>query len=233
MKKLLFVLLVICLSFTTNVLAEEFSADMTTAMSGMTTSSKIYYRNFTTTRTETMGMIIITNGDNSYQLFDSTKKYVVMDMEEYKQQNPMADADDFKEFIQKNDMKKVGSETVGGYKCDVYEGNITYDETQSPLAIKFWYSPKLDYTVKTETQMPAPMSGTAVSTLVNINTGKQPDSLFEIPAAYTQAQSVEDAMGMGGFSMPSGGGESDGMPSQEEMEQMMQKMQEMMGGQNQ
>jgi hypothetical protein len=97
------------------------------------------------------------------------------------------------------------------------------------MAMKLWYSTKLDYPVKTEMQLPAPMSGTSVSILENIKVGKQPASLFEIPAGYTEAASMQEAMGLGGFSMPSGEGAEE-MPSQEQMDQMMQMMQEMMGG---
>jgi outer membrane lipoprotein-sorting protein len=232
MKKLLIAICVVCFTFAAGVSAEEFSGDSVSVMGGMTVSSKLYYKDFKTFRTEAMGMVIITNGDKNYQIFDDTKKYVVMDVEEYKEQNPMADVDDFEEFVEKNDMKKVGTEKVNGYKCDVYEGSVAYIPEQPAMGMKIWYSPKLDYPVKTESQMPAPMSGTAVSTLENIEIGKQPRSLFEIPAGYTQAQSMQDAMGMGGFSMPSGGeGVGAGeMPSQEQMDQMMKMMQEMMGG---
>jgi len=235
MKKLLLAVYVVCFAFTAGAFAEEFSGDMVTMMTGMSITAKIYYKDFHTSRSEAMGMITITNGENAYQIVESTKKYVAMDVEEYKQQNPMADADSLEEFVDNNDMKKVGTEEVDGYKCDVYEGNITYDVNQAPLAMKFWYSSKLDYPIKTETQLPPPMSGMAVSTLQNINIGKQPDSLFEIPAGYTQARNIQEAMGMGGFMMPSDGGdtqETGEMPSQEEMDQMMQRMQEMMGGQN-
>lgn len=232
MKKVLLAVCVMCFAFAAGVFAEEFSADVNSVAAGMATTSKIYYKDFDTSRTEAMGMVIIMDGKNSYQIFEDTKKYVVMNMDELEQQNPMAGADDFEDFIEKNDIKKVGSETVGGYKCDVYEGNITYDVNQPALAMKLWYSPKLDYPVKTETQLPGGM-GTAVSNLENIQTGKQPDSLFEIPDGYTEAQSIQEAMGMGGFMMPGGeGGEagSDKMPSQEEIDQMKQMMQEMMGG---
>jgi hypothetical protein len=229
MKKLLLVAWAVCLVFATGVSAEEFSADINSVMAGMTTTSKIYYKDFKTSRTEAMGMVVISKGDSAYQIFDDTKKYVVMDGEELKQQNPMADSGSFEEYIKNSDMKKSGSESVSGYKCDVYEGKITYVSGQPAMESKIWYSPKLDYAIKSETQLPAPMSGTAVSTLVNIKTGKQPKSLFEVPAGYDQADSMQEAMGMGGFPSPSGS-DSDGMPSQEQMDQMMQMMQEAMGG---
>jgi hypothetical protein len=238
MKKVLLAVCSACFVFTAGAFAEEFSADMKSVVTGMTMTAKIYHKDFKTSRTEAMGTVTITNGPKTYQLFEGTKKYVVMDEEELKEQNPMADADGFEEFIEQNDIEKVGKESVAGYKCDVYEGNITYDTESPSLAMKLWYSPKLDYPVKTETQLPAPMSGTAVSTLENIKTGKQPDSLFKIPAGYTEARSLQEAMGMGGLNMPFGGGasdevpspEEDEMPSQDEMNQMMQMMQEMMGG---
>ena len=232
MKRILFALCVVCFVFTATAFAGEFQADVVSVVMGKTTSSKIFYKDADTSRTEVMGMIIITKGDISYQLFKDTKKYVVMDMDEAEEQNPMADADDFEEFIKENDMKKIGSESVAGYKCDVYEGSVTYEENQPATAMKMWYAPKLDYPVKTETQLPAPMSGMAVSTLENIKTGKQPGSLFEIPAGYTQAQNMAEAMGMGG-SLGSGQGETEGMPSEGDLNKMMNMMKEMMGGQGQ
>ena len=109
------------------------------------------------------------------------------------------------------------------------------DEEQAPMAMKFWYSTKLEYPVKTEMQLPAPMSGTTVSMLENIKTGNQPASLFEIPSGYTEAASMQEAMGLGGFMMPGAGGDTEGggmgeMPSEEDMGQMMQMLQEMVGG---
>jgi hypothetical protein len=232
MKRILFSVFIICFVFAAGASA-EFSADMNARMAGMTTSSKIYYKNFDTSRTEAMGVIEISRDGKSYQLFEQTKKYVLMHEEELEQQNPLAVADSFDEFVDQNEFKKVGSEKLSGYKCDVYEGSIDI-EGQPPVAMKMWYSSKLEYPVKTETQLPGGM-GMAVSTLENIKVGKQPDDLFEIPAGYTQAASMQEAMGMGGFEMPSGGGDvgsgADEMPSEEEMNQMMQMMQQMMGGQ--
>jgi len=235
MKKIVLAVFILCFAFISGVSAEEFSADQNATVSGMTFTSKIYFKDFKTSRTEAMGMVIITKDSVAYQLFESKKQYVVMDTEEAQEQNPLADADDFEDFIDQNEMKKVGKETVQGYKCDVYEGSFVMDEEQAPMAMKFWYSTKLEYPVKTEMQLPAPMSGTTVSMLENIKTGNQPASLFEIPSGYTEAASMQEAMGLGGFMMPGAGGDTEGggmgeMPSEEDMGQMMQMLQEMMGG---
>jgi hypothetical protein len=229
MKKILLSVFVMCFVFTAGASA-EFSADMTSKMAGMTTSSKIYHKSYDTSRTEAMGVTVISKDGNSYQLFDQTKKYVLIDEEELKQQSPMAAADSFDEFVDQNDFKKVGSEKLSGYKCDIYQGNIAYMEGQPPVSMKMWYSSKLEFPVKTETELPGGM-GMAVNTLENIKIGRQPNALFEIPAGYTQATNIQEAMGMGGFQMPSGGAGANEMPSEEEMGQMMQMMQEMMGGQ--
>lgn len=229
MRKIIFASVVLFFWFVAQASAVEFSAEMKTSVMGMTTTSKIYHVNYKKERVEMMGMIFITGDPVSYQLFEDTKRYAVIDEEEMKQNNPMADVDSFEDYIKKNDMRKTGTESVGEYKCDVYEGNVQYAEDQPATAVKFWYSPKLEYVLKTEAQLPAPMSGTSISTLENINIAKQPAGLFEIPDGYTQAQSAQDAMGMGGFAMPSGD-ESSEMPSQEDMGKMMEMMQEMMGG---
>jgi len=233
MKKVVIAAFIMCFAFISGAFAEEFSADQNASVSGMTFTSKIYFKDFKTSRTEAMGMVIITKDSAAYQLFESKKQYVVLDTEEAQEQNPLANADDFEDFIDKNGMKKVGKETVKGYKCDVYEGSFMMEEDQPPMAMKFWYSTKLEYPVKTEMQLPAPMSVTSVSTLENIKTGKQPASLFEIPSGYTEAASMQEAMGLGGFMMPGGEGDEGGsgeMPSEEDMNQMMQMLQEMVGG---
>jgi outer membrane lipoprotein-sorting protein len=227
MRKIIVAAAAVLFCFVVQASAAEFSADMKTIVMGMTSSSKIYFKAPKKQRLEMMGMIIITGEPLSYELFEDTKRYVVIDEDELKENSPMADVDDFEEYFKANDFRKVGSETVAGYSCDIYEGSIQFTKDQAATEMTLWYSPKLDYPVKTEAQLPSPMSGTSVSTLENIKIGKQPSSLFELPAGYTQAQSTQEAMGMGNSPMPSGEGSGE-MPSQEEM---MRMMQEMVGGQ--
>ncbi len=215
--------------------AKEFSADMISQMGTGNITGKIYFKNPDTTRSEMMGMISITKGPLVYQIFTSTKKYHVSNIADMKDKNPMADAGDFKTWIKKNNMKKIGKESVSGYKCLIYKGALQMDQSQSPTDIKLWYSEKLNYPVKTEITLPAPM-GAVTSYLENIQTGKQPASLFAVPENYTEAASMEEAMGMpnmGAFmndSAPGDGTPAAGqkMPSKEEMDEMMKQLQEMM-----
>lgn len=231
MRKTFLAAFLLCFAFVASASATEFSGDMTTIMAGQTSPGKIYYKNSKTMRQEMMGMmgmIIITKYPFAYQLFQGTKRYVVVDMEELKKQNPMIDVDNFEEWVEKNDMKKVGTESVQGYKCVVYEGDIKFTEDQPAMPMKFWYSKKLGYWIKSEIGFPAPM-GKMTSTIENIKIGKQPADLFEIPSGYTEAKDVQEAMGLGSFSMPSGS-DSGQMPSEEERGEMMKSIQEMKKG---
>ena len=227
MKRVTIALSILCFAMIATASAAEFSADMAIVMSGQKSSGKIYFKDSKTNRQEAMGTITIYKHPASYMLFSDTKRYVVSDLEELKKSSPMAGVDDFEQWFDINKMKKVGQETIQGFKCAVYEGDFRPEETQPAMAMKLWYSTKLAYPIKTEINLPAPLSGKMTSTLENITVGKQPDSLFEIPSGYAQAKSMEDAMGMGGFTMPTGSGTGE-MPSREEMEEMMKSMQEMM-----
>lgn len=214
--------------------AAEFSADMITETPMGRNSGKIFYQDTDTSRTEMMGIINIMKYPDMYQLVEETRKYVVSDLEELSRENPSSNIRDFDRFVKENDFKKTGSETLQGYKCDIYEGRIdsSPEPGQEPASVfmKLWYSRDLDFSLKTESTLPPPM-GKVVSFIENINKGRQPSGLFEIPPGYTRVETLQEAMGMGtGFSMPEGldGMTSEDMPSPEEMQEMIEKMQEMM-----
>ena len=236
MKRIFQTSIIICtVALATSLFAQEFSADMISQMITGNISGKIFVKNPDITRNEMMGMISITKGPLVYQIFTSTKKYHVEDVNEMENKNPMADVGDFKTWIKKNNMKKSGKESVSGFKCQIYEGDLQTETSQPPTHMKLWYAKKLNYPIKTEITLPPPM-GKMLSYLENIKLGKLPDSLFAIPDGYTKAASMEEAMGMPDFGalmnnmQPGGGGEpaQNKLPSKEEMDEMMNKMQEMM-----
>ncbi len=217
------------------LLAAEFSADMISQMITGKMSGKIYYKNPDVTRNDMMGMISITKRPMVYQIFTNTKKYHVSNIDEIKDENPVAAAGDFKSWIKANNMKKIGKESLSGYKCQIYEGTLQTPQSQPPTHMKLWYSKKLNYPVKTEITLPPPM-GKMTTHLENIKVGRLDQSLFVIPEGYTEVASMAEAVGMPDFgalmnNSLGGDGEASGgnaMPSKEEMEEMMEKMQEMM-----
>lgn len=223
MKRASWIVFVLVVMLAGSVGAVEFSADMVTQISGRSNTGKIYFRNPSLFRNEVMGMIIINKRPKVYQLFPDSKKYVVSDINELKKQNPMAGVDNYEEWLKKNQMQKQGTETIQGYPCDIYKGKVKLANDQPPMEMQVWYSKKLGYPLKSISKLPAPM-GVVSNQLQNIQTGGQPDRLFEIPAGYQKAASVQEAMGMGGLNM-----QGDGQPpSEEDMQKMMEQMKKMM-----
>lgn len=236
MKKLLLSLFLSVFCLTSIAIAAEFSADMVIETPFGPQSGKIYHKNSDISRTDLNNMINIMKHPYVYQIFVETKKYVVTDLDQLAKENPAANIRDFNEFVKENNFKKVGSATLQGYKCDIFEGVLIISaepggETMS-VPMKLWYSKKLDYPIRTESSLPPPIGGKSVSFLENIRTGRQDASLFEIPAGYKEVESVSEAMGYGSMpSMPEGSGpmpSADEMPSPEEMEEIMKMMQEIM-----
>jgi hypothetical protein len=204
--------------------AEEFSADIVTDMHTGSVTGKMYFKNFRVNRNEMMGMINIINHPYVYQLFTSTKKYHVSDVADLEIDDPMAGVYDFEAWAKENDLKKTGTESIEGFACDIYEGTIEVDEETGETApMKIWLSRKLSYPLKTETLMPPPV-GSVKSHIKNIKTGKQPAYLFEIPDGYTEAATMEQAMGMPDMGQFSSGQ----MPTSEQMDEMMKQVQDMM-----
>lgn len=235
MKKPILTLLVLLLvTISTSVFADEFSADVITQLPTGKMTGKLYFKDTDISRNEMMGMITIIKRPLVYQIFSNTKKYHVSNIGSLKDKNPLADAGDFKSWIKKNNMKKVGKETIAGYKCIIYDGDIKSEKSEFAHHIKLWYSKKLNYPIKSEITLPAPI-GKMNRYLENIMIGKQKESLFSIPPGYVEARSMQEAMGMpdmGSFmqnlSTDDNSPEGNRIPSQKEREEMIEKMQQMM-----
>ena len=235
MKRLTLTLLILLIAtLSTSSFADEFSADVITQLPTGKSTGKIYFKNGDISRNEMMGMITIMKRPLVYQIFSNTKKYHVSNIDNLKEKNVMADAGDFNAWIKKNNMIKIGKETIAGYKCQIYEGDIKSEESGFSPHIKLWFSKKINYPIKSEITLPAPM-GTLTTYLENITVGKQKKSLFSIPSGYVEAKTMQEAMGMPDMGSLMQGIAPDvdfpagnQMPSPEEREEMMKKMQEMM-----
>ena len=228
------IVLVATFMITSTAMATSFSADTVMEMNGPT-MGKMYYQDSKTFRSEGMGVISIVKGPLVYSIVTDTKKYVVMKLDDLRQENPMGAWVDATELIKSNKMEKIGKETLQGYKCTIYEGDMQFAPQQPSMHMKIWYSEKLKNMLKQEATFPAPM-GQIVTYLKNIKTGKQDSSLFEVPPGYTKVNDMLEAMGMGAmgnFEMPSMGSDGGQMPSKEDMKKMMEQMQDMMKKTNQ
>lgn len=235
MKNSILALLILLIgTLGTSAFAEEFSADMISQLPTGKSTGKLYFKNSDISRNEMMGMVTIIKRPLVYQIFSNTKKYHVSNMDDLKKKNVMADAGDLKSWIKKNNMKKVGTESIAGYKCQIYEGIIKNEDSQFSPHMKLWLSKKINYPIKTEIALPDPM-GKVTTYLENITVGKQPESLFSIPSGYVEAKTMQEAMGMPDMGSLMKGFDTGAtppvgmkMPSPEERDEMMKKMQEMM-----
>ena len=224
-KKIFFSTLALFFAIASITVAAEFSADEITTVAGKI-KGKIYYKNIGTHRNESMGMIRIIKLPLVYQLFTDTKKYTVSNINDLESKNPMAKSS-FEDIIKKNNMKKVGTDKIQNFKCDIYEGNINFTKNEPPMHMKIWYSKKLKYAIKTNMTLPAPM-GSMSFYLENIKIKKQPDHLFEIPPGYSRVETIQEAMGMGmgmgNIKPPAIRNDGEKMPSEEDIRKMMEKM---------
>jgi hypothetical protein len=86
--------------------------------------------------------------------------------------------------------KLVGKETIDGKAADKYR--IVYTNAGKPETIYSWIISGSDIPVKTAAQ-----DGSWQVEYKNIKTGKQPDSLFEVPSGYSKfaMPSMKDIMG--------------------------------------
>ncbi len=86
------------------------------------------------------------------------------------------------------EMRMLGPDTVGGRKAEKWELTVTGPDGKSTTSYQ-WYDPGIDMNIREES------ANGYFRELRNIRLGKQPDSLFSIPAGYTE------------ISMPQGFGE--------------------------
>ena len=173
---------VIFLSFVLSaslVWAAQFSADMKMSMQGRTQATKIFVDG-TKMRTEVTApngkMIVIVDLKTDKMLFLMPEQKLYMDSGGMAGAMGMDDMPKIGELPK--DAKKVGTEKLKGYRCEIYE-------MQRPEMgkTKFWWVKKLGMPIKSLSETPM---GKASTELDNIKEGAQPAKLFQVPAGYTK-----------------------------------------------
>ncbi len=77
------------------------------------------------------------------------------------------------------ELEMLGTETIDGRPVEKWQMTTTAPD-QQPVQTFQWYDPELKLSVREE------FPGGFVRELDDIQTGKQPDSLFEVPSGYTE-----------------------------------------------
>ena len=159
----------------------QFTADMVTTESGVTKTNKFYSEN------PFYRMDIEEEGQEGYVIVDRNEGItkVVMPAEQMymvmSSSGMQSMSNDVFQSIEKQkeqyESNLVGSETIDGYDCEIYEVVIDGD-----VVSKYWQSPDIEYPIK----VISGANNDMVMELKNIEAGDVDDSMFQIPDGYTK-----------------------------------------------
>jgi hypothetical protein len=168
--------------------AYDFSADTIMTAEGHRMSGKMYSSGdrFRMDVTSPEKMTSITRMDKKviWNIMPSEKTYMEMPFDP--RQAPKT------EIKGEIDRKLVGSETVDGHPTKKYL--VTYKEGGKTEKVYQWMATDINFPIKT-----ADINNKWVHEFRNVKMGRQPASLFEVPAGYTKMQMPTMPPGMRGF----------------------------------
>ena len=152
--------------------AQDFSADMVSTTKAGVFTGKIFVAK-EKTRMETPQATTITRIDKNvvWILMPAQRMYMEQPL---KPENVVATTDKMPGEIER---KLVGKETVGGKRTDKYR--IVYTTADKKETVLQWIAADSGLPIKS-----AAVDGSWTIEYKNLKTGKQPDSLFEIPTGY-------------------------------------------------
>jgi hypothetical protein len=186
---------VVCLIvFVKTVFATEFQADFVQKQQGMEITGKFYVKEKKTRMDMNMmgqKTSMITRMDKKvvWNIQHDNMMYIEMPTSA-----DMAKPLQFDEELKKIAVKKkIGSETVNGYKCDKYE--IIYHDKNMGKMIQ-WFSRKLNFPIKIIYHGP---QGNMSIEYKNIKMGGVKDGLFEVPPGFQKMSMPGMGAGMGGM----------------------------------
>jgi len=153
---------------------QDYSADMVATGDSETITGKLFATK-DKARTEMPQSISITR-------FDKNVVWILMPNEKMYIEQPLK-AEDKAPITEKMpgeiERQLIGAEVVDGKATNKYKVSFTVDGKQQ--AVFQWITPDLNFPVKTQA-----VDGSWSTEFKNLNFGKQPDSLFEIPEGYNK-----------------------------------------------
>lgn len=172
-------ILIFLLVFTGVASAFEFSADTIMRSQEVETRGKIYYKTdrFRMDIKEPEEMITIARIDKKevWNIIPKEKIYMVIPFN--MQNRPRVD----EKLEGEIERKHLGNEVIDKHPVKKYL--VTYKADNKKEQLYQWVATDIDFPVKS-----AAVDGSWVQEYRNINKGKQPDSLFEIPKGYKKFQ---------------------------------------------
>ena len=171
-------------------LALEFSADTVSTTGNHKVSGKIYYTDdkFRTDIKSPQDMTMIVRQDKKivWNIMHDQKMYMEMPIRE--ENKPRVT----KEFEGEIERKLLGKETIDGHPTEKYL--ITYKLIDSTQQVYQWWATDINFPVRTEA-----VNGEWRQEYRNLKMGKQPDSLFVVPAGYKKFDMPAGMMMPGGM----------------------------------
>jgi outer membrane lipoprotein-sorting protein len=182
-RLILFLSVVVVMTLSCSAFAAEFQADMKMEGGEETVIGKIFVSG-SLMRQE----MDVPGGGKSIGIVDGAKNimYVIMPQEKMYMEFPNAQIvlgdEDIEGWLSDEaDLKKIGTETIEGYKCDKYEVNYKDPDRQAMGSSVIWIAQKLNFPIRGVTE---DEDGKVTVTYTNIKEGPQDKALFEIPKDY-------------------------------------------------
>ncbi|HTY13160.1 MAG TPA: DUF4412 domain-containing protein [Candidatus Omnitrophota bacterium] len=191
-KKAFFLVMLLIASMVGVSMAAEFSADMVSTSKGQTMNSKVYFG------TDKWRSDMEKNGSKMMSIVRMDKNVVWMVMPANKSYMEMALTTDQKVGMTQKapgEIKrtKLGTETINGVVCDKYE--VIYTGKSGTTKMFQWLSKDM-IPVKSQAE-----DGSWAMEMKNIKMGKQPVSLFSVPAGFSK-MSMPGMGSVGGAQVP-------------------------------
>lgn len=179
----LFLSVVVALTLSCSAFAAEFQADMKMEGGEETVTGKVFVSG-SIMRQE----MEVPGAGKSISIVDGAKNimYVIMPQEkmymEFPNEQIVLGDEDIEDWLSDDaDLKKIGTETIEGYKCDKYEVTYKDPERQAMGSSVIWIARKLNFPIRGITEGE---DGKVTVTYTNIREGSLDKALFEIPKDY-------------------------------------------------
>lgn len=179
----LFLSVVVALTLFCSAFAAEFQADMKMEGGEETVTGKVFVSG-SIMRQE----MEVPGAGKSISIVDGAKNimYVIMPQEkmymEFPNEQIVLGDEDIEDWLSDDaDLKKIGTETIEGYKCDKYEVTYKDPERQAMGSSVIWIARKLNFPIRGITEGE---DGKVTVTYTNIREGSLDKALFEIPKDY-------------------------------------------------
>jgi hypothetical protein len=129
-----------------------------------------------------MSSIVHTDKGKAYTLMHPMKMMMETDIRQADSQIPLCKASEIDSCLAKQGYKKVGSEKMGQYDCDVYAAKMSHKDKS--MDIKLWRPKSLKEVPAVRVEAKPQGEGVIVTELKDIQVKTQAASHFEVPKDY-------------------------------------------------